>query len=360
MKKSIFILPVLLIAIIVGCGKQGIEGKKSLIDLISEAPGANCPSGGYKIVSGIDENNNNILDAAEIQSTKYICNGINGNNSLASIVPEPAGPNCTTGGYKINTGIDLNNNNILDANEILNFQYICNGLTGNNSLVALVAEPAGVNCTSGGYKVNSGTDSNKDGILESTEIQNTTYICNGNNGLNYLIAVKAEPAGVNCTFGGYSFNTGIDANKNGVLDDSEITSTVYICNNSAINEVRIPLDFSANTTSTAGVTGLALSNFNKANYTGLDSIVFSAKVYSGDVNSKSIVDLINSTDNVIWDDSRLSSNQPFDSSPIQVSKNLNSIIPNKAINITLRVRSEKEGSFAAVYGTSYLVLYPKK
>lgn len=331
-----------------------------MIDLINEPAGVNCSTGGYKIVSGIDQNENDILDASEIQTTKYICNGMNGSNSLASLISEPAGPNCTTGGYKINTGIDLNNNNILDANEIVNSQYICNGLTGNNSLVALVTEPVGQNCSNGGYKVNTGIDANKNGILEATEIQNTTYICNGNNGLNYLIAVKAEAAGVNCAFGGYSFNTGIDINKNGILDAGEITSTVYICNNSAINEIRLPLDFSANTTTTTGVTGLALSNFNKANYTGLDSIVLSARVYSGDINSNAIVDLTNLTDNVIWDDSRLMSNKPLDQTSIQISKNLSAIIPKKSINIGLRVRSEKSGSFAAVYGTSYLILYPKK
>lgn len=360
MKNPIHYLPLFGLVIIIGCGKQGPEGKKSLIDLISEPAGSNCATGGYKIVSGIDVNNDNVLNASEIQSTKYICNGINGNNSLATLNPEPAGPNCATGGYKINTGIDINNNSILDASEIINSQYICNGLSGSNSLVAMVAEPAGPNCPNGGYRVNSGTDLNKNGVLDNAEIQNTNYVCNGNNGLNYLISVRAESAGTNCVYGGYSFNTGIDINKNGVLDVNEITGTVYICNSSNVNEVRIPLDFSANTTSTKGVSGLALSSFNKANYIGLDSIVVTSRPYSGNLNSNSIVDLINLTDNVVWEDSRLTSNKPYEQSDIQTSKNLYKIIPNKPINIGLRVRSEKEGSFAGVYGTSYLILYHKE
>ena len=81
--KKFYIVIVLAIPILASCGKkQGPEGKKSLLDLISEAPGPNCSTGGYKIVSGIDINNDNVLDADEIQSTKYICNGLNGSNHL--------------------------------------------------------------------------------------------------------------------------------------------------------------------------------------------------------------------------------------------------------------------------------------
>jgi len=56
----------------------------------------------------------------------------------------------------------------------------------------MVLEPAGANCPNGGYKVTTGTDINKNGVLDNTEIQATNYICNGNNGLNYLIAIKAD------------------------------------------------------------------------------------------------------------------------------------------------------------------------
>jgi hypothetical protein len=340
-------------------GKEGIEGKKSLIDLISESPGPNCSNGGYKVVSGIDQNGNNILDATEIQTSKFICNGLNGSNTLASLVQEPAGVNCTTGGYKLNTGVDLNNNNNLDPSEITNSQFICNGIAGNNSLVTLVKEPAGSSCSAGGYKVNTGVDVNSNGTLDVSEIQSTTYICNGNNGFNSLIAVKAEPAGPNCTYGGYSFNTGTDVNKNGILDNNEVTGTAYVCNSTSITEVRIPLDFSANTSSSAPVTGLALANFNKANYPGMDSIVVAARLYSASSNNNAIFNLVNLTDNSVINNSTLMSNKPFDQSAIQTSKNLYRDLPNKSINIGISLRSEIQGSFSAVYSTSYLILYKK-
>jgi hypothetical protein len=199
--------------------------------MIVEPQGLNCASGGHKVVSGLDINNDGLLQDSEIQTTKYICNGQSGNNSLVSFVAEPAGTNCSSGGYKLNSGVDLNKNNVLDLAEITNSQFICNGLTGNNSLISLVAESSGGNCATGGYKINSGIDLNKNGTLESTEVQSSKYICNGANGLNYLIGVVAEASGSNCTYGGYRFNTGMDLNNNGVLDNNEITKSDYICFN---------------------------------------------------------------------------------------------------------------------------------
>ncbi len=64
--------------------------------------------------------------------------GASGKNSLIKTTPEPSGANCVAGGSKIETGVDVNGNNILDAGEVTNTNYTCNGdvnngwkLTGN-------------------------------------------------------------------------------------------------------------------------------------------------------------------------------------------------------------------------------------
>ncbi|MEQ1734397.1 MAG: hypothetical protein ABL940_12045 [Bacteroidia bacterium] len=44
--------------------------------------------------------------------------GTPGNNALSKTTAEPAGVNCPNGGQKIETGVDINANNILDASEI--------------------------------------------------------------------------------------------------------------------------------------------------------------------------------------------------------------------------------------------------
>ena len=52
--------------------------------------------------------------------------GLEGINSLVSVTEEPAGSNCETGGVKITSGLDTNRNNILDTSEITDTQFVCN------------------------------------------------------------------------------------------------------------------------------------------------------------------------------------------------------------------------------------------
>ena len=59
-------------------GTDGEAGLKSLINTTEEPVGPNCVNGGFKIEVGIDTNNNNILDLDEIDDsqTRYVCDGI--------------------------------------------------------------------------------------------------------------------------------------------------------------------------------------------------------------------------------------------------------------------------------------------
>ena len=45
-----------------------------------------------------------------------------------------------------------------------------------------------------------------------------------------LLREDPEPAGTNCPAGGTAVHSGIDVNHDGILEDSEIQSTIYICN----------------------------------------------------------------------------------------------------------------------------------
>jgi hypothetical protein len=141
-----------------------------------------CPSGGIQVDAGIDENGNGILDASEIDSSQYVCNGANGLAALVLVSDEAAGPNCSAGGKKISVGSDTNGNGSLDTLEITSSDYICNGAGGNNGINALVnvtTEPTGTNCSNGGLKVESGTDANGNTVLDPGEIASTSYVCNG-------------------------------------------------------------------------------------------------------------------------------------------------------------------------------------
>jgi hypothetical protein len=138
-------------------------------------------------------------------------NGTDGKNTLAKTTTEAAGANCTTGGVKIEYGLDANNNGTLDAGEInaTLTKYVCNGAVGATGATGLTGPqgPAGANGAQG-----------PQGVA-------------GTNGLNALIKTTSEPAGANCSNGGTKIETGLDANGNGVLDASEVngSQTQYVC-----------------------------------------------------------------------------------------------------------------------------------
>jgi len=58
------------------------------------------------------------------------------------------------------------------------------GTTGNQSLIKTTVEAAGDNCINGGIKIETGIDANEDGILDNEEINTsqTKYLCNGTDG----------------------------------------------------------------------------------------------------------------------------------------------------------------------------------
>lgn len=172
-------------------------------------------------------------------------NGSNGLNTLVSIVSEPAGTHCAYGGISVNSGVDTNGNGVLDPSEVTSTQYACNGVNGSNGytdLVAIVSEPAGTNCANGGKKVSVGLDTNANDVLDASEITSSNYICNGaigSNGLNSLMAIVSEPSGSICSNGGLKITSGLDANSNGTLDASEVTSMKYVCNGAGISWVDV-------------------------------------------------------------------------------------------------------------------------
>lgn len=53
------------------------------------------------------------------------------------------------------------------------------GAPGLNSLVLVTPEPIGAHCQTGGERIDIGLDTNGNGMLDSDEVQQTTYVCNG-------------------------------------------------------------------------------------------------------------------------------------------------------------------------------------
>ena len=63
------------------------------------------------------------------------------------------------------------------------------GTDGKNSLISTTTESAGSNCSTGGLKIQSGLDSDADGVLDSNEVTSTTYVCNGSDGIKPSVSL---------------------------------------------------------------------------------------------------------------------------------------------------------------------------
>ncbi|MCP4276902.1 MAG: hypothetical protein GY779_11195 [Gammaproteobacteria bacterium] len=95
-----------------------------------------CPYGGILVETGIDENGNGLLDDGEVDSAEKVCNGAagaDGNTALVSVSDEPAGANCIVDGLRIDAGLDLDNDGLLDISEITATEYMCGIIGGNEA-----------------------------------------------------------------------------------------------------------------------------------------------------------------------------------------------------------------------------------
>lgn len=190
-------------------GSAGRDGKGALVQVTTEAAGSNCTSGGQRFVAGLDGNGDGVLQSDEIVATSYICHGSTPSGTtfyarLVKVTTESPGGNCTLGGQKFETGADngggggIANDGALQAGEVLSTAYSCNGLQGaqgaqgvqgtegspgKNSLIATAAEPPGANCPVGGVKVSVGIDNGDgsgiagDNLLQSGEVDQNSYLC---------------------------------------------------------------------------------------------------------------------------------------------------------------------------------------
>lgn len=225
-----------------------------------------CPNGGIEVEMGIDANANGRLDPSEVDHarTESVCHGLDGEHGesqLISITPATL-EECSDGGKKILIGLDQNANNILEASEALQTELICNQVinteTRIGSLVSTSVETPGANCSAGGVRIDTGFDNNNDQILAASEVQATNYICsgeagtdgqNGSDGTNgadgssnlddLLIESIEEPFGENCLHGGSKHRIGLDANQDGTLQQEEVLSAAYTCNYNSAPKISI-------------------------------------------------------------------------------------------------------------------------
>ena len=231
------------------CG--GADGLTGLISTWPEPPGENCENGGVLVITGFDRSGNSQLEFVEVDSSAYLCNGREGGSggglfaALIETEPEPQGEHCIDGGLRIVAGVDEDADGVLGPEEVDSIAYLCNGedgLLGQDGISTLVEsyiEQDGENCSAGGQRLVIGPDSDGDGVLNETEIERTTYLCDGVDGLTSLIRTEIEPSGDNCANGGVKISVGLDLDGNSVLDTEEVDTTTYVCDGGGGNSVSL-------------------------------------------------------------------------------------------------------------------------
>jgi len=183
------------------------------------------------------------------------------------------------------------------------FFYGCakQGDVGQSSLLNLINEPPGPNCANGGIKVVSGVDANRNGVLEDNEIQNVKYVCNASSDKQVIIYFPAN---------GYAYST---TSASGHIDSIE---TIY--------------------------------NFNIANYANADSINFSSYLQTADPNVACTINLYDLTGNKIINNTTLNSNATsweWKTTPVNFLNDM----PQGLVNLGIQETSGQEGTTVSYY-----------
>ncbi|MBS2023149.1 MAG: hypothetical protein JST92_12110, partial [Deltaproteobacteria bacterium] len=133
---TFLILSLCIAALTAACG--GTTGTFTVDKFVTEPKGSHCASGGVAILSGVDSNANGALDDSEViaADTRYVCNGAtasvsssgdggNGSFTLFKVTSEAPGLHCPYGGERVDLGLDLDGDGVLEANEITQTTYAC-------------------------------------------------------------------------------------------------------------------------------------------------------------------------------------------------------------------------------------------
>ncbi len=98
-----------------------------------------------------------------------------------------------------------------------------------------------------------------------------------------------------------------------------------------------------------------LIKFNKNNYPGADSITFAASMYNEEPHSKCFVQLYNVTDSIAIGNTTLESYEDY--YVIKETGNIFDYLPDKEINLAIRIKSNSVDNYVAIGDRSYIFIY---
>ena len=206
-------------------GADGADGSSSTSTLIRTLSSTSCTTDGNTFEIGSDSNSDGVLDVSEVGITVDICNGSQG--------PEgPAGADGSEGVAGMNG---------TDGQDGAQGPTGTNGTDALNALVSSSPEASGNNCANGGTRIDVGVDDNADAVLDATEIDQTQYVCNGGSSNNTMLTSISSPlSNMGCDAGGRTVSYGLDngegggTSANGILESGEVDASTTLCSRYSI------------------------------------------------------------------------------------------------------------------------------
>lgn len=237
-------------------GEDGTDGRDALVNLVET-------SEGVIVQSGLDLDRDGILDEEEITQQVFVFNGKDGIDGINGIdgqdgVSLAFNTIPVEGGNLVQIGLDYNANTILDEDEVIAEFFVPDGVDGisEEAPQLLINETAIAN----GIRIDMGLDLDGDGILDTDEITNSFEIFNGEDGEDgedgadgadgsqgvpgadgddgYNSLVRIDELDGDCEFAIYS---GLDLNRDGILQDTEITDGYEVCLGDAYDMPKYPI-----------------------------------------------------------------------------------------------------------------------
>jgi len=152
-RASVLLLTVIVAALAMSAGcKRGADGpdltklgpSSAATTTVLPVGSSHCPGGGIGIYTGSDANNNGLLEPSEVLKGAPICDRVTDAGKPEGLVPlvkiasEPTGTlHCPAGGLKVLSGADVNRNSVLEAQEVVFTEYLCNGAPGTSSAAGI-------------------------------------------------------------------------------------------------------------------------------------------------------------------------------------------------------------------------------
>jgi hypothetical protein len=193
-KNPALFLASLVVVATSGCSGEGSDSFKSqkLGRYRDATADEMCANGGVVFETGVDANKNGVLDDNEVsaEETMVVCEGdqIPDGDAIRREDPFPEGQNgCPDGGLAIHIGLDENGNDKLDDAEIDSTEIVCNSelphAVLSRTTVVAVGSP---DCRYGGQRIEAGIDDGAgdgkadDDVLADGEVDTSYLDCNAN------------------------------------------------------------------------------------------------------------------------------------------------------------------------------------